>query len=133
MRLLITGSRTWDDPAYIARVLDELYRTSLGLLVIHGACPAGADAMADAWAVRRRAEGRSVLIERFPANWDRYGRAAGMVRNAEMVAAVGTGGSVACHAFIRDGSKGASHCVKLARRAGIPVTVHDWDKRGVTA
>lgn len=135
MRLLITGSRSWNDTAYIRRALDAVLADNGLLIVYHGACPTGADAIADAWAIERQKQGANLLIERFPAKWrngkGEFDRSAGMHRNAEMVERIGSGGKVACHAFIRDNSRGASHCAKLARRAGIPVTVHDWAKREV--
>lgn len=129
LRLLVTGSRTWSDAGCIWRTLDELLARHGGIVLVHGACAKGADAHAHGWAQRRQAEGANVLIEAHPANWGRYGRAAGMTRNAEMVKALGAdGGEVACHAFIRDDSRGASHCAKHARRAGIPVTVHRYEE-----
>ena len=44
------------------------------------------------------------------------GRAAGFQHNAAMVAA----GATVCLAFIRNGSRGASHTTALAEAAGIP-------------
>lgn len=133
MRLLVTGSRTWTDAAYIRQILDDLLGTHRAIILYHGACPTGADHIADEWATERQANGGNVLIQRIPARWQNskgeFDRSAGMHRNAELVAAVGTGGAVACHAFIRDNSRGASHCAKLARRAGIPVQVHVWEER----
>jgi YspA, cpYpsA-related SLOG family len=112
-RILVTGSRTWEDAGVIAGVLAGYYRDDA--VLVSGACPRGADALAEEyWALL------GGQIERHPADWKRYGKRAGFVRNAQMVNA----GANACVAFIRDGSRGASHCAGLARAAGIPVEIH---------
>lgn len=113
MRILVTGSRTWTDEF---RVRFELRKAGAAYLpssitIVHGGCPSGADAMAD-----RFAADHNLSVERNPANWER-GRQAGFIRNAEMVRA----GADLCLAFIRQGSRGASHCADLAEKAGIPV------------
>lgn len=134
MRLLVTGSRTWDDADYVWRVLDEEYRTSLGIVLHHGACGKGADLIADQWAIQRIQEGRSILVVRHPAQWRDaggiYDRRAGYRRNAEMVGAVlAAGGPVKCRAFIRDRSGGATHCANVAAKAGIATFRHRWEDR----
>lgn len=111
-RVLVTGSRDWEDVARIRGVLAQMIEPNNCLTIVHGACPTGADAIADAWAQRF-----SFINERHPADWARYGKAAGFRRNAEMVAL----GADVCLAFIRNGSKGASHTADLAEKAGIPV------------
>jgi SLOG family YspA-like protein len=111
-RVLVTGSRTWPDPARVHAALDTARERWPDMLVVHGACPRGADAMAHAWCLTA---GVPVLC--WPADWSRYGRAAGMRRNAAMVAE----GAVVCLAFIHHNSRGASHCAGLAEAAGIPV------------
>jgi hypothetical protein len=115
-RLLVTGSRTWHDIAAIERALAVILdRHPEGVLLVHGACPRGADAIAAAYAARTP----GYQIEAHPADWHRYGRAAGYRRNAEMI----TLGADGCAAFIRDNSPGSTHAVQLARVAGIPVWV----------
>ena len=112
-RVLVTGSRTWEDAGVIAGVLAGHYRE--GAILVSGACPRGADAIAEEYW-----ELLGGKVERHPADWDRFGKRAGFRRNAEMV---NTGASV-CVAFIRDNSRGASHCAGLARAAGIPTEIY---------
>ncbi|MFC4501721.1 MULTISPECIES: DUF2493 domain-containing protein [Streptomyces] len=123
MRVLVTGSRTWTDIALIEGELARVIRLagrSCDVLLVHGACPKGADALAD-----RFARDVGLEIERHPADWDRRGKAAGFRRNAHMVSL----GADVCLAFIRGGSRGASMTACLAMRAGIPTHVFtegDW-------
>ena len=72
--LLLTGSRTWHDVPAIEQALAViLARHPEGVLLVHGACPRGADAIAAAYAARTPGD----RTEAHPANWRRYGRAAG--------------------------------------------------------
>ena len=113
LRLLVTGSRTWHDiPAIEQALAVILDRHPEGVLLVHGACPRGADAIAAAYAARTP----GYQIEAHPADWHRYGRAAGHRRNAEMIAL----GADGCTAFIRGGSPGSTSTVRLATAAGIP-------------
>jgi len=108
-RILITGSRTWSDHTVIRDALALVWHP--GAVLVSGACLSGADALCEAcW----RAWGGQ--IERHPADWRRYGRAAGFRRNEQMVSA----GADLCLAFILDASPGASHTAARAEAAGIP-------------
>ena len=116
-RVLVTGSRTWQDRQAVRDALDGLLAEHADLIVVQGGA-AGADSMAVEWVMDRSTwQEAQVSHETHPANWRRHGRRAGMIRNAEMVKS----GADLCLAFIRDGSPGATHCAALAERAGIPV------------
>ncbi|MFF7022986.1 SLOG family protein [Streptomyces klenkii] len=118
-RVLVTGSRNWTDKSTVYRALFQAW-LSLGndIVVVHGACPAGADRLASEWIAGWPVTGfRGVAEEPHPASWATHGRAAGPLRNEHMV---GLGANL-CLAFIRDSSRGASHCARLAEAAGIPV------------
>jgi hypothetical protein len=108
-RVLVTGSRDWDDTTAIRDALAAVWEP--GAVLVSGACPTGADRLAEAcwtaWGGR---------VERHPADWDGLGRGAGLLRNWLLVNL----GADVCIAFIRAGSRGASHCARLAEQAGIP-------------
>lgn len=83
MRVLICGSRGWQDPKPIDVILAGLDVLAEGagekLVVIHGDAP-GVDRLAGRLAARW---GATVIPE--PANWDEYGRGAGPKRNQKML------------------------------------------------
>lgn len=110
MRVLVTGSRDWPDPQAVHKVLTELAPE----LVIHGGCPTGADAQAEEWCVQT-----GTAQDVHPADWGTHGRRAGYLRNQQMV----NEKPDLVVAFIRDGSRGASMTVDLAKQAGLPVKI----------
>ncbi|MFD4934469.1 DUF2493 domain-containing protein [Streptomyces virginiae] len=117
-RVIVTGSRDWDDPDTIHAALAELYARTPAeqdFILVHGGCPTGADAIAHAWALPTGA-----VIDVFVADWASHGKSAGPRRNARMVAE----GADMCLAFIKNRSRGASHTARLAERAGIPI--REW-------
>lgn len=81
MRLLVCGSRTWTDEESVRREIVRLAPTH----VIHGAAK-GADSVAayvaTMWAC---AVGAGLIVEPYPADWERDGKAAGPIRNARML------------------------------------------------
>jgi hypothetical protein len=149
-RILVTGSRSWKDEAVIYAALDEVYqarRHTGPVTLVHGACPNGADTIAGDWYANALVadwvhNANSPLTEeRHPADWSRYRKRAGFVRNAEMV----TYGADVCLAFVdwcddrrcpkrgQHGSHGAVGCAELAEKAGIQVKPFGIDRKRWTA
>ena len=74
----------------------------------------GADTLGEKWA-----EMAAVPVKRFPADWDRYGKRAGYMRNEEM-ANYGE-----CLIALWDGeSRGTKHMIDIATRKGLTVYVY---------
>jgi hypothetical protein len=115
MRVLITGSRSWTDRTTIERVIADL---PAGTTIIHGGAH-GADTIAGDCATAR-----GLAVEVYPvtpAEWTRYGKAAGPMRNARMLAESRPDLVIA---FRAPGvSKGTDGMVRLAREAGLRMTV----------
>ncbi len=110
MRILVTGARDWEDDWTIKQALNP-YMVP-GNTLVHGACPTGADMWAHTiWT------SYELPVEKFPAKWKEFGRAAGPIRNQHMV---DTAPDI-CIAFLVEGSRGTADCVKRARKAGIEV------------
>lgn len=140
-RVIVTGSRTWPDDLAVrlalARVALSDAPMSSVLTVVHGACPTGADATAAAWCRLIRKSGNDPVIGRdlrlreepHPADWKAHGRAAGPIRNQEMVDA----GADLVLAFVmrctlkgcagkpEHVTHGTQDCITRAEKAGIPV------------
>lgn len=121
MRVLVCGSRTWDDQTPIDVVLSGLVveNDGFGLTIIHGAAR-GADTLA-AGSAECLVQGYDLPeIEAYPADWEAHGKAAGPIRNQRMLDEAKPD---VVWAFCDDlgASKGTADMVRRARKAGIPV------------
>jgi hypothetical protein len=110
MRVLICGDRNWDNVGVIMR---EVWKLPAGSVVIHG-CARGADTIAGEAAKKC---GLDVL--EFPAEWEKYGRAAGSIRNKQMLVEGKPDEVWAFHSNIVH-SRGTLNMMQQADKAGIP-------------
>lgn len=110
MRVLACGGRYYDDADRVYLILDQLHKLFGIKRIIHGAA-SGADTLAKEWAIKN-----SILDEPFPANWGRYGKAAGPFRNQKML---NEGQPHVVVAF--PGGRGTANMIKQAEKHGIPV------------
>lgn len=119
MRVLVTGSREWTSKKLITH---ELTKIGLGpdFTLVYGACPRGADTIA-----AKVAKELGWTLEPHPANWKKYGRAAGFQRNKEMV----NSKPDLCLAFIINNSQGASHTSDLSVKASIKTVIFHKKKK----
>jgi len=79
MRVLVTGGRTFEDIQLLETTLEDVHKSEAISVLIHGAAN-GADILAGEWAARH-----DIKVVACPADWKRYGRGAGPVRNREML------------------------------------------------
>jgi hypothetical protein len=123
-RIIISGSRLMRDEGPIRLALRELGASadSLdvkgGVTVVHGGAE-GCDFLAD-FVVSR--EYPHFKLEQHPADWDRWGKRAGPLRNKHMIDA----GADVVLAFPSIGglTNGTRGTISLAIDAGIPVRVY---------
>lgn len=113
MRVLICGDRNWTD---YKRIYKEVQKLSDDDLVIHGAAQ-GADTLGSL-AARRR----GLMVQAFPAQWERYGRSAGPIRNQQMLDEGKPDVVWAFHPNI-DVSRGTADMIARARKAGVKTVI----------
>jgi hypothetical protein len=112
MRFLVCGGRDFADPKRLDDALDEvrLAYENDDVVLIHGYAP-GADYLAMKYAYRY-----NWTAEGYRADWDKYGRAAGPIRNQRMLE---EGKPDFIVAF--PGGRGTADMVSRARKAGVEV------------
>lgn len=116
--VIVTGSRKWAWRKVIERQLGRLAPT----LIVHGACPTGADAIAEQWA-----KDNAVPYHGIPAVWQPGGtfdKAAGMKRNRRMLEQY-PGQLLLAFPHPTLPSPGTNNCMGVAEDLGHPVWVFD--------
>jgi hypothetical protein len=79
MKVLVTGGRGFSNRTLLFASLDSLHADHAFTMIIHGGA-SGADRLAGEWAASR-----GIPVEVYPADWQKYGRAAGPIRNQRMI------------------------------------------------
>ena len=110
MRLIVCGGRNYRDSARVADILGRIHKAQGLTSVIQGAAD-GADRLAAEWAWENK-----ISVCSYPADWDKHGKAAGPMRNQEMVDDARADCVVAF-----PGGKGTADMVRRARKAGLTV------------
>jgi len=82
--------------------------------VILSGAARGADRLGECWAAEQ-----GIACERYPADWDRYGKSAGYRRNVQMASCAD-----ALVALWDGASRGTEHMIEHARQRGLRVYVH---------
>lgn len=118
--VIVAGTRWMDDYKLVERTLDFYTKHLTVKPIIVCGLAEGPDKHGE-----RYGKNRSLLVKYFPADWDKYGKSAGYIRNAEM-AKVGT------HllAFWDGVSKGTKHMIDLALKKGLVVKIIRVERRG---
>lgn len=117
MKVIIAGSRGIED----YRLVEEAVRQAgFAVSEVVSGTARGVDRLGEMWGVRH-----GVPVRRFPADWARYGKRAGMVRNTAVVAYVRQAPEGGALVAVWDGvSRATCHTIELARQHGLQIHVH---------
>lgn len=111
VRIIVCGGRDYADRDHVFRVLDKINTLRSICEIIQGDCPTGADRFAREWALNR-----GQPFTRCPAEWEKYGKRAGPIRNRQMLE-LNPDGVVA----FDTGGPGTRDMITAAQEAGVPV------------
>lgn len=110
IRVLVCGSRHFNDYKLLEKTLDGFDITE----IIEGEAR-GADSLARDYAFKR-----DILLRAYPADWERYNKVAGPIRNKQMLV---EGQPELVIAFRGENSRGTQNMIDQAKKAGIPVEI----------
>lgn len=121
-RIIIAGSRNFNNYPYLEYVVDRYFAKFVtdkqGAQIISGTAK-GADSLGELYA-----EKHGIEVIRCPANWDKYGRAAGYRRNEEMaILSMSDGYTGVLLAFWDGLSRGTKHMIDLAEKHNVKVYI----------
>lgn len=118
-RVIIAGSRNFTDFYLLNETMTRLLSDVMtdNLEIISGGCR-GADKMGELYA-----KNWNVKYTVFSADWDKYGKAAGPIRNEQMAKYAAEADRGILIAFPIGESRGTRNIIKLAKQYGLEVNV----------
>ena len=116
IKVIIAGTRDFNDYAFLKKNLDYFLQginpNNEEIEIVSGNAR-GADKLGE-----RYAKEHNLPVKLFPANWDKYGKRAGYLRNQEMANYADV-----LIAFWDEKSKGTKHMIDIAKKQGLTVIV----------
>lgn len=110
MKLIVAGSRQFKNELEAYKSLVD-YLDTLDITEVVSGCAKGADSMGEYYASIN-----DIPIRKFPANWKKYGKAAGFIQNEEMA-------KYAAVVLWNGTSKGSKHMIDTAKKQGLELKV----------
>lgn len=114
-RVIIAGCREFNDYEFLRQKCDNILskvRQTHSVVIVSGTAR-GADQLGERYAAER-----GYQVRRFPADWDRHGKAAGPIRNALMADSAD-----ALIAFWDGMSRGTKNMIDTAKNRGLSVRI----------
>lgn len=123
MRIIIAGSREYNNYEEAAKLIDKFIKdvNSSNVVIVSGGAK-GADKIGEEYAARNDLD---CVV--YKANWGKYGKQAGIIRNGEMAK------NADCLLAFWDGeSRGTYNMVNTAKKRKLKVRVFNYLNKGVS-
>lgn len=118
-RVIIAGGRAFNDIQLLTRKCDAIMsKIEQGNVTIVSGGAKGADTLGEDYAKYKKDGGKNYSIMRFPANWDKFNKPAGILRNACM-----SWYATHCIVFWDGSSRGTKSMIDIATSDGLPTRV----------
>ena len=108
-RVAITGGRSFNDRTFLFTTLDRIHAAKGITEIIHGGAR-GADSLGGIWAKQA-----GIKVTVFPADWNKHGKRAGILRNLEMI------NERPDYVVAFPGGRGTAHMRETSKAKGIEV------------
>lgn len=115
MRIIIAGGRDFDNYKLLTNTLHEIVFYDPDAEIVSGKAK-GADSLGEKYAKEM-----DIPIKEFPADWNKYGKSAGYIRNKQMAEY-----SDVLVAFWDGKSKGTKHMIDLAKENKLIVYIINY-------
>lgn len=123
MRIIIAGSREYNNYEEAAKLVDKFIKdvNSSNVVIVSGGAK-GADKIGEEYAARNDLD---CVV--YKANWGKYGKQAGIIRNGEMAK------NADCLLAFWDGeSRGTYNMINTAKKRKLKVRVFNYLNKGVS-
>lgn len=123
LRILVCGGRHFADYDLLEKTINDIVFESgcSDIEIVSGHC-VGADRLGELYA-----EKYNVPVKIFPAEWKKYGKHAGPIRNKQMVDYISGFENKAVVAFVSANTKGTRNTIALAGKANIRVYQFEYE------
>jgi len=113
MKTIIAGGRNFTDYKKLCEACDQLLQDQTNIEIVSGAYYRGADKLGEQYAIEK-----GFPVQKFPADWKRFGKSGGPKRNQQMAEYAD-----ALIAFWDGKSRGTQNMLYLAKAANLKIRV----------
>lgn len=112
MKVIIAGGRDFDNYTLLVEKCDKIFSMLKNPIIISGTAR-GADKLGEKYA-----QEKGYKVVQYPANWEEFGKKAGILRNVEMAK-----NSDALVCFWDGKSRGTKHMIETAEKLSLKIRI----------
>lgn len=122
LRILVCGGRHFSDYVLLEKTINGVIAESgcADIEIVSGHC-VGSDRLGELYAEKHNAQ-----VKIFPAEWEKYGKCAGITRNKQMVNYISDFKNKIVIAFVSADTKGTRNTIAFAKRANIRIIEREY-------